>query len=252
MELIPPPSSSNTTYILSGELKKQQSKNNKKYIILYLDIDSRVTCIQKNEVSSVTSDPKSVIRKLKHDNGNLLQFLAVISSQESDNKQLCLAHLSKLKVFKKNGRDMLQMTASANKFDSSGKFAKDSINLNNIPEGETTMTIFSEDDFISYWEKRLFVIKYQSAENFFNLYWRNLPGSSAQWNWSYLANRRPNDYPAVIDTRTNEFIFRGLDINGNLNNVAAFTRDNLPNNMSLFGINNFESWRQQYGSLFGL
>jgi hypothetical protein len=138
------PSSSNTTYILSGELKKRQSKNNKDDAILYMDITSRVICIQNNNVSSVASGPKPVIQKLKDDNGNTA-FHAVISSQESDDKEeVGLAHLSKLKVVKKNGKDMLRMTASANKFDASGKYAQNSINLNNIPEGETTITLLSE------------------------------------------------------------------------------------------------------------
>lgn len=140
--IIQSPSSSNTTYILSGELKKQQSKNNKDDAILFMDITSRVICIQNNNnVSSVASDLKSVIQKLKDDNGNTA-FHAVISSQESDDKGL--AHLSKLKVVKKNGKDILTMTASANKFHASGKCAQNSINLNNIPEGETTITLLSE------------------------------------------------------------------------------------------------------------
>jgi hypothetical protein len=138
------PSSSNTTYILSGELKKRKSKDNKKDIILDVYITSRVICIKNKNVSSVASDPKSVIQKLKDDNGNTA-FHAVISSKESDDKEeVGLAHLSKLKVFKKNGKDMLRMTASANKFDASGIYAQNSINLNNIPEGKKTMTILSE------------------------------------------------------------------------------------------------------------
>ena len=39
------------------------------------------------------------------------------------------------------------MTASANKFDSSGKFAQDSINLDQLIEGKTTMTILSYNEF---------------------------------------------------------------------------------------------------------
>jgi hypothetical protein len=249
--------SSNTTYILSGELKKQQSKNNKD-AILYMDITSRVICIQNKNVSSVASDPKSFIQKLKDDNGNTA-FHAVISSQESDNKQLCLAHLSKIKVVRKNGKNILKITASANKFHASGNFAQNSINLNNIPEGETTITLLSENASVARFLNQ--VIRLAQLQIYpQTINWVNLPGSrpilfGSRVNWGYLAIYRANDYPALQvnmpDNRL-QFFFRGIDSRGNITEMAALTREELPNNMSLFGIDNYEIWRKQYGHLFGL
>jgi len=43
-------SSTNSTYIISGKLKKRQSKDNNKDAILYVDITSRVICIQNSNV----------------------------------------------------------------------------------------------------------------------------------------------------------------------------------------------------------
>jgi len=203
--------STNSTYIISGKLKKRLSKDNKKDIILYFNIDSRVTCIQKNEVSSVESDPKLVIQKIKNDNEDL-RFLAVISSQESDNKQVCLAHLSKVKVVRKDGKDMLRMTASANKFDSSGKFAQDSINLNNIIEGETT-AILSElkplnlnliDRFI---EAKLSTARLGATLNFcFGIDYFDFPGVENRGQRWFLLGRQAIDRAIVavdVDGRCN-------------------------------------------------
>ena len=167
-----------------------------------MDITSRVTCIQKNEVSSVASDPKLVIEKLKDDNENLA-FHAVISSQESDNKQVCLAHLSKLKVVRKDGKNMLRMTVSANKFDASGKYAKSSINLNNIHEGETTV-ILSEltplnlnliDRFI---EAKLSTARLGATLNFcFGIDYFDFPGVENRGQRWFLLGRRAIDRAIV-------------------------------------------------------
>jgi hypothetical protein len=250
-------------YTLIGDFKKRKSKDNKKDIILDVYITSRVICIKNKNVSSVASDPKSVIQKLKDDNGNLLRFFAVISSQDSDNKQVCLAHLSKLKVVRKNGRNMLEMTASANEFAPSGNFAQDSINLDQFLEGKKTMTILSENDdefkIASVAQFLNQVIALARNQNpFQSIVWINLPGSrpivfGSRVNWEYLAFSRNNDFPAVqVNNNRLLFFFRGRDINGNITETAAFTRQELPNNMSLFGIDNYANWRQRYGYLFGL
>jgi len=242
------------TYILSGSLEKRQSKN-KDDTILYLDLDSRVLCIQNNRVSSVTSDPKLVIQKLKDDNENL-GFFAVISSQESDH----FAHLSKLKVVRKNGKNMVKTTASSNELDASGKYAQDSINLDRIPEGKVTMTIMSKNELttssiVEDWFGYL-LQKVRSQNVFAEVDWRRLPGASpieygSQWNWYYIAKKtKKNEYPAL--EYEDKFVFKGVDKNGDITNQAGFSRSELPQNISYFGIYDFESWKRQYGVLFGL
>jgi hypothetical protein len=264
-------SSTNSTYIISGKLKKRQSKDNKDNAILYVDIASRVICIQKEEVSSVTSDPKSVIEKLKDDNENLA-FYAVISSQESDNKQVCLTHLSNIKAVRKNGKNMLRMIASANKFDSSGKFAQDSINLDQLLEGKKTMTILAEndDDFeietasasLSEIVERIARAQHLQQNPLFifrpplRLHWRNLPGSrpiGRVQNWEYLAFLDTNDGITINTNGRVTFTIRGADSNGNIIDFNGVTSDEFRNNIRWFGIEDtFETWRQQSGRFFGL
>jgi len=135
-------SSSNSTHILNGSLEKLQSKDSNDDYILYVDITSRLISIQNNRVSSVVGTPDKVVKKITGDieNKGEITLFAVISSQES-NGFVFFVHLSNLKVVRKNGKNMVKMTASSNELDASGKHAQDSINLNRIPEGKVNITI---------------------------------------------------------------------------------------------------------------
>ena len=75
------------SYILSGSLEKRQSKGSKSVFLLYIEPHSRVLSIQNNEVSSVAGTPDKAVNKITDENKNSQKlFLAVISSQESDNQ----------------------------------------------------------------------------------------------------------------------------------------------------------------------
>ena len=250
----------NSTYnILSGSLEKRQSKRSKSVFLVYIELENRVISIQNNEVSSVASNARLAVNKITDENKNSQKlFLAVISSQESDNQYI--ARVSKLKAVRKNGKNMLRMTASSNELDASGKYAQDCINLDEIPQGKVNMTILSDNELttssiVEDWLDMIFQ-RITTQNLFASVSWRRLPGapsieSGSQWNWYYIAKQtKDNNYPALKDE--DKFIFKGVDKNGDITNQAGFTSSDLPQNMSTFGIDDFETWKRQYGVLFGL
>ena len=121
-----------------------------------------------------------------------------------------------------------------------------------LSDNELTTSSIVEDWFDVIFQR----ITYKNS--FASVSWRRLPGapsieSGSQWNWYYIAKQtKDNKYPALKYEEEDKFIFKGVDKNGDITNQAGFTRSDLPQNMSTFGIDDFETWKRQYGVLFGL
>lgn len=139
--------SASSIYVLSGNLETR--KSNKK-CIMYLNIEPRVLSIQNNEVSSVAPIPCVAVKEItdtikRHCPNTCARFfprlLAVVSPQ--DNESLIkIFEISKLEAVKRKGKTVIKMNASSNKLDASGKYAENSINLYDIPQGAVTITCY--------------------------------------------------------------------------------------------------------------
>lgn len=240
------------TSILSGTLEKRKTKNNDNDVTLYLALDSRVISIQNNKVSSVAADAHLAVRKITDENK---VFLAAISSKESNSENSQhVAYVSNLKAVKRKGKTVIKMNASSNQFDTFGKYAKNSTSLGDIDEGNTKITILSmSPDSYADWVLNSVRIRYFWI---YPVIWQNLPGSlpissggRVNWQFLYLSNQS-----IAALTHENKYFFIGRNSNGNVIEVASFTRDELRSVLSFvpnqFGINNFESWKRSYGYLF--
>lgn len=253
----------NPTYILSGSLEKRQSKGSKSIILVYIELENRVLSIQNNEVSSVAGTPDKAVNKITDDikNKGEIKLLAVISSQESDNQYI--ARVSKLKAVRKNGKNMLRMAASSNELDTSGKYAQDCINLDEIPQGKVTMTIIMSEniDFKvlstgptrlpSYVEGlRLDIQNTNWFSQWSAVFLNRLPGvSNVTTNWWYFAYFNNNN-AVLSDGRS--FVFYGEDVVGEQVHILVIPFGEIDNEFEINFGTNFSNWVNQYGRNIGI
>lgn len=108
-------------------------------IILDIQPNERVVVLKNDDISSISSkDTKKICNELKKIIG------CTVKMSFKDNNEQKIEILDKVKIVKKNGKDVLRVTASSDEFNTFGRFARDVTDLD-----ETSKTFEATLDFIS-------------------------------------------------------------------------------------------------------
>ena len=99
----------------------------------------RCVLIKNNDISSISSkDTKKICNELKKNIG------CTVKISFKDNNEQKFEKLDKVKIVKKNGKDVLRVKASSDEFNAIGSFARDVTDVDEIPTTSiATLDFFS-------------------------------------------------------------------------------------------------------------